>query len=827
MSGTLYGVGVGPGDPELLTLKAARILRAVPVIAYVAPEGGESLARSIIAEHLENEPVEIALPVPMRADPAIGQEVYDRYAPEIAGHLKAGRDVAVLCEGDPLFYGSFMYLLERLGEECPVEVVPGVSSLGAAAAAAAMPLVSRNESLAVVPATLPEAELESRLRLADCAAILKVGRHVAKVRRVLGRLSMSETKYVERASQDGARVLDLDQAGDKAPYFSMVLARKGEHVVETDLPQGAALVALSESGLELARRLKDALPGASVHAPKGSDAATLLRDLFTQGTPIVGICAAGILVRALATLLADKRCEPPVVAVAVDGSCAVPVLGGHVGANRLARAIADITGGTAAVTTAGDVKFGLALDDPPKGWRVANPEAAKNVAAALLAGGPVGLKVEAGDASWLTDSGAPFADKGELTVTVTDRVVPEPGRGLVLHPQVLALGVGCERGADPEELAGLVEQTLANAGLSPQAVACVVSLDLKADEAAVHELARSLGVAARFFPAQQLEEQTPRLANPSDVVFKAVGCHGVAEGAALAAAGADGQLIVEKNASKRATCAVARAPGLIGAHVGLARGRLAVVGIGPGSDDWRTPEATRVLSEADDVVGYRLYLDLVGDLIAGKTRHESKMTQEEKRARMALDLAAQGKSVALVSSGDAGIYGLASLVFELLDREDKPEWNRLEVSVVPGVSALQAAAARIGAPIGHDFCTISLSDLLTPMDQIERRLRAAADGGFVVALYNPVSKRRRTQLETARKILLTARPPETPVVLARNLGRAEESVTVMTLGELTPDHADMLTLVLVGNAQTRVTERGVNLWAYTPRGYEKKMEPKP
>ena len=601
---------------------------------------------------------------------------------------------------------------------------------------------------------------------------------------------------------------------------------------QPQVPAGAALVALSPGGLELARRLAAVLPAARVHGlagrAEGADEAFTetvphLRRLFAEGVPIIGVCAAGIIIRALAPGLADKRAEPPVVAVAEDGAAAVPLLGGHAGANALARAIAAATGGVAAVTTAGDVRLGLALDEPPTGWRVTNPDAAKDVVAALLAERPVALRVEAGDAGWLTGSAANFADDGELSVLVTERAVAEPGRDLVLHPPVLALGVGCERGAGAEELSALVDATLAAAGLAPDAVACVASLDLKMDEAAVHAAAGRLGVPARFFTAAELEAEAPRLANPSEVVFRAVGVHGVAEGAALAAAGPDATLVVEKTASARATCAVARATGGIEAMaVGRAQGRLAVVGIGPGGPEWRTPEATHALAEAGDVVGYGLYLDLLGNLIAGAKRHETPLSQEEGRVRKALDLAAEGRAVALVSSGDAGIYALAALVFELLDAEDRPEWNRIALSVVPGVSALQAAAARIGAPLGHDFCAISLSDLLTPWPEIERRLGAAAAGDFIVALYNPVSKRRRRQLAAARDILAAGRPPGTPVVLARNLGRDGETVEVIRLDELTPDHADMLTVILVGNSRTRAIERGTKGWVYTPRGYADK-----
>ena len=592
-------------------------------------------------------------------------------------------------------------------------------------------------------------------------------------------------------------------------------------------------VALTQTGLDLANALKAALPGAETHGFVGrtegadvtfSDTAGHLRWLFAEGRPIIAVSAAGIVIRALAGGLADKANEPPVLAVAEDGSSVVPLLGGHGGANRLAKILAEASGGVAAITTTGDLRLGIALDDPPTGWTVGNRPAAKSVAAALLAGQPVALHVEAGDAAWLIDSDIEFSDGASLAVRVTDKIAAETNDDLILHPPVLAIGVGCERDATAAELQALVAATLAEAGLAAGAVACVVSVDVKADEAAVHAVAESLGVPARFFTAAELEREAPRLANPSDVVFAEVGCHGVAEGAALAAVGATGALTVSKRKSARATCAIATAPGAIdAADVGRKRGRLTVVGIGPGSAEWRTPAVTRALAAADEVVGYGLYLDLIGDVIAGKPRRDSALSEEEARVRHALERAATGLNVALVSSGDAGIYALATLAFELLDRENRDDWNRLAIAVEPGVSALQAAASRIGAPIGHDFCTISLSDLLTPWPEIEKRLQAAAEGDFVVALYNPVSKRRRHQLQRAQEILSAYRPAETPVVLARNLGREGESVAVIPLSELTPDSADMLTLVLIGNSQTRNIERGQNRWVYTPRGYESKL----
>jgi cobalt-precorrin 5A hydrolase/precorrin-3B C17-methyltransferase len=400
---------------------------------------------------------------------------------------------------------------------------------------------------------------------------------------------------------------------------------------------------------------------------------------------------------------------------------------------------------------------------------------------------------------------------------------------LVYHPRALAVGVGCERGAEPEELQALVRDTLAEAGLAEAAVGVVASIDVKADEPAVHAAARFFDVPARFFDADRLESEAPRLMNPSDVVFREVGCHGVAEGAALAAVGPTGRLVVAKRRSTRATCAVAAAPApLDPTQLGQPRGRLMIVGIGPGQASWRTPEAEAWLAGASDIVGYHLYLDLLGELTAGKACHGLDLGAEIERARLALDLAGSGRQVALVSSGDAGIYAMATLVFELLESEAAPSWQRIDVAVTPGISALQAAAARAGAPLGHDFCCVSLSDLLTPWEAIERRVRAAAEGDFVVAFYNPVSRRRVTQLAAARDLLLAQRPPDTPVVLARNLGRESESTTMTTLGDLDPAAVDMLTVVIVGSTQSRRIARGDGgAWIYTPRGYAAKRTGEP
>jgi cobalt-precorrin 5A hydrolase/precorrin-3B C17-methyltransferase len=594
------------------------------------------------------------------------------------------------------------------------------------------------------------------------------------------------------------------------------------------LPENAAVVVLGPSGAALGRRVCGLLPGARLFGPqeRAGDwdesyerVVPLLAALFAVGRPIVGLCASGILIRAVAPLVLDKREEPAVVALAEDGSVAVPLLGGHHGGNAIARMLAAAFGGTAAITTAGDLRLGIALDEPPPGWRIADPEQVKPVAAALLAGEAVTLVEEAAVADWLRAGSVPWVPAAPHRILVTDRLPPAATTDLVFHPPVLALGIGCERGCSAVEVAALARDTLAAAGLAAGAVAAVVSVELKADEPAIHALAEALGVPARFFPASRLLQETDRLTVRSEPAFRATGCWGVAEGAALAAAGAAGELVVPRRQSRRATCAVARAPAALdAARIGRPRGRLALVGIGPGDPAWRTPEATALLAAAEDIVGYRLYLDLLGPAIAGKERHDSAIGAEEERARLALDLAAAGCSVALVSSGDAGIYGLAALVFELLDRGGRRDWSAVEVVVAPGITAMQAAAARIGAPLGHDFCAVSLSDLLIPWDAIAARLRAAASADFVVALYNPRSQRRQQRLAEAAVILLEHRPPETPCLVARNLGRAGESHRILRLDELPTAEADMLSLVLVGSRRTRLLA-GAPPRLYTPRGY--------
>jgi cobalt-precorrin 5A hydrolase / precorrin-3B C17-methyltransferase len=577
-----------------------------------------------------------------------------------------------------------------------------------------------------------------------------------------------------------------------------------------------AIVVLGPTALPLARKLRGPL-FAEIHGPEGLEGCNViyakatdhLAELFRAGRPIIGICASGILIRAIGALAIDKQSEPPVIAVSEGGAAVVPLLGGHHGANELAQRIASITSGHAAITTASDVVLGVSLDEVPEGYALADPTLVKQATARLLRGERL-LFIE-GQAPWLNTIASP---EGTIPVAVSIRV-PQEG-AITYHPKTLAVGIGCERGASIQEVQQLVSETLEQFLISPAAIGCFASIDLKEDEAAIAAFGD-----VRFFSTKELNAQSGRIAKPSEIVRAEVGTPSVAEAAALAAAGPDAQLIVTKQKSKRATVAIAEAPAPILAAAGRTRGCVHVVGLGPGTPSLRSPLATSALAGTTDWVGYTLYLDLAKDQHTDQRLHEFPLGGEEDRCRHAIKLAKEGKQVALICSGDAAIYAMAALVYELIDREP----CRVGVEVHPGISAFQLASARAGALIGHDFCCISLSDLLTPWEAIERRVKSAAEGDFVIAFYNPRSLKRVDQIIRAFEFLKPHRHPDTPVILASNLGRPEENVRVLNFSEFDPQDVDMLTVVLVGSSQSRVLKRGDGkAYAYTPRGYAKKMD---
>ncbi|MEU8916481.1 precorrin-2 C(20)-methyltransferase [Streptomyces nigrescens] len=563
LTGRLYGVGLGPGDPSLMTVRAVQIIAGADVIAYHSARHGRSIARSIAAEHLRADHIEEALIYPVTTESTDHpggyrgalDEFYETAAARLAVHLDAGRTVAVISEGDPLFYGSYQHMHKRLAHRYPTEVIPGVTSVSAAAARLGKPLAEADEVLTILPGTLPEEELTARLASTDTAVVMKLGRTFPTVRRAMERSGrLPEAHYVERATMTGERTEKLaDIDAETVPYFSVSVVPS---------------------------RIAD-LP-------------------------------------------------PATVATRVEGAVAV----------------APGTG--TAASPDGPDGVTSAPDGPG--------EAAPSDAADHLAGSPDGPDKVAASAACPDETGASSAYTGEVVV----------------------------------------------------------------------------------------------------------------------------------------------------------------VGTGPAGPLWLTPESRGALAAAEDLVGYTTYLDRV-PLRPGQRRHASDNKVESERAELALDLARRGRRVAVVSGGDPGIFAMATAVLEVACQAP---YRAIPVRVLPGVTAANAAAARAGAPLGHDYAVISLSDRLKPWEVIAERLHAAAGADLALALYNPGSRSRTWQVRKARELLLEHRAPDTPVILARDIGGPEESVRTVHLADLDPHQVDMRTLLIVGSSQTQAARRddGTEV-VWTPRRY--------
>ncbi|MGW0970199.1 precorrin-3B C(17)-methyltransferase [Streptomyces sp. NPDC002516] len=533
--------------------------------------------------------------------------------------------------------------------------------------------------------------------------------------------------------------------------------------------------------------------------------ADAVRRAFAECDQVVCFLATGAVVRLVAPLLGDKRSDPGVVCVDEAGRFAVSLVGGHAGgANELACEVGELLGAEPVVTTATDAVGVPGLDTlalPVEGDLA-------GVSRAVLDGEPVLLERES---AWPLPAlppnvGSP-ASPGAAVVRVSDRVREGAAREVVLRPPTLVVGVGASRGAPVEEVLDLVADALRDAGLSISSVAELATVDAKSEEPGLVGAAARLGVPLVTYGAGELAAVT--VPNPSGAPLAAVGTPSVAEAAALIGGG---ELLVPKRKSVRAdglpamaTCAVVRRP---------ARGRLAVVGLGPGARDLLTPRATAELRRAAVLVGLDQYVDQIRDLLRpGTLVLESGLGAEEERARTAVAEARRGQAVALIGSGDAGVYAMASPA--LAEASDD-----IDVVGVPGVTAALAAGAILGAPLGHDHVSISLSDLHTPWEVIERRVRAAAEADIVVTFYNPRSRGRDWQLPKALAVLSEHREPGTPVGVVRNASRPDESSRVTTLGSLDPGIVDMMTVVTVGNTATReIAGRMV-----TPRGYRWQKE---
>ena len=498
-------------------------------------------------------------------------------------------------------------------------------------------------------------------------------------------------------------------------------------------------------------------------------------------------------------MLEAKVRDPGVVCVDDAGRFAVALVGGHGGgANALAGRVASALGAAPVVTTASDALSLPALDllGTELGFRREDGSDLAAVGAALVSGERVTLHSER---RWplgpLPENVVRAEELEPPVILISDRLVSAPRPAAVYRPPSLLVGVGCSRGAGAGEILALVRSSLAEAKLSEKSIASLASIEVKSDEAGLLEAAERLGVPLRFYTAEELSAiEAP---NPSSAVEGAVGTPSVAEASVLASGA---ELLVEKRKSGNATAAVGRLP---------VRGRLFLVSLGPGEDSLIPPLAREALTASELVVGLGQYVDRIGHLLRPGTRVSTLPLGEEiERAKRALAEARAGGSVALVSGGDVGVYAMASPALELADED-------VDVTVVPGVTAAQAAASLLGSPLGHDHCSISLSDLLTPWEVIRERVRAAAEADFVVSLYNPRSKGRDWQLGEAREILLEHRSSDTPAGIVRDAYREGQRVILTSLGSLHPGSVDMLTIVIIGSSRTEVRAGRM----VTPRGY--------
>lgn len=589
---------------------------------------------------------------------------------------------------------------------------------------------------------------------------------------------------------------------------------------------GISYFSLTAGGALLALKLRDRF-GGTAHLPRChslgcercnpfDSIAEALPERFREGDTLVCVMASGIVFRLLAPHLRSKQEDPAVIVVDEDGRFAIPLLGGHAaGANRLAEAIARFLGGEAAITTSSDVQGLTAPDEVARllGACPVDIEELRRVTALLVNGGEVCIEAESDPGiegyRWVRPGGPVDGSAGRLLVShkVTGASAGDGIPTAKLVPRMVAAGIGCRRGTPAEAIVEAVEAACGRCGIEPMAVGRLASVELKSDEPGLAGAAAALGASLAFYPA--IELKSLGIAG-SDFVEERTGTPAVSEPAALLAAGEGAGTIMGKTSFGPVTVALALGRESLSRPGGGGGGEVAVVGIGAGTGDLLTGEAAAALREANVIIGYRTYIEQVKKLYPGQEFISGSMGAELERCHQALELARSGKRVAMVSSGDPGVYGMAGPLIE--------EAGGTPVRILPGVTAAQIAAARLGAPLMNDYVTLSLSDLLTPRDEVLRRVAAAAASDLVICLYNPTSRKRRPLFEEACGVIAAYRPAGTIVGMVRNAGAGDEEVSIFSLAELPGRDVDMRSLIIIGNSKTTVT--GGRL--VTTRGYESK-----
>lgn len=615
---------------------------------------------------------------------------------------------------------------------------------------------------------------------------------------------------------------------------------------------------ITNAGYGLAHRLRSLYPDARIVKFTSVGARRTIPVQWAECKNLIFIMATGIVVRTIAPLLKDKKTDPAVVVLDEKGEYAISLLSGHLGgANRISKEIAEFLKGDAVITTASDVNDLPSIDlwAEENNLVIENWNLVPKVASGLINKGEVKVYIDEGvehelslPDEFLKVNNMKYA---QVVITNTHSELRTSDSKLFLRPKNLVIGIGCNSGTSGDEIEDVVRTVLEKNSLSFISIHTLATLDKKGSEQGLISFAGKYGFEIRIFSPDELNSlfnRQPSSISLSNAALRATGAKAVAEPSALLAAGADA-LLVKKQKRGNVTVAVAEKKESGSSQVRkierknlrtyelerlCASGKLYIVGTGPGGAEHITPRAQEAIRESDVIVGYETYLELIEDLIKDKEVVSTGMTQEVDRCRKAVEIALSGKTVSIISGGDPGIYAMAGLVFEILSAEARKggsakektselprlRTSALSVEVIPGISALNACAARLGAPLMHDFASISLSDRLTPWEVIERRLKAAAKADFVIALYNPKSKGRPEHIHKAQKIILKQRRPETPVGIVKGAMRENEEIIITDLKDMLDHDIDMQTTVIVGNSRTFVWDKRM----ITPRGYEKKFK---
>ncbi|MEE8358216.1 MAG: precorrin-3B C(17)-methyltransferase [Candidatus Hydrothermarchaeales archaeon] len=590
-----------------------------------------------------------------------------------------------------------------------------------------------------------------------------------------------------------------------------------------------AILAVTKNGVETGKKIADILEEETTlyvnkkFSTKGVETidgslADFMGELFQTFDALVFVMAVGIVVRSISGYVKDKRTDPAVVVVDEMGKQSISLLSGHLGgANDLANLIAKKIGAKAVVTTATDIQGKPSVEDLAKVLRleIKDFEKAKAINAAIVNGEKVGI---------FSDFRLPFDLKDNLhfynfseinakrkefdaLVIITNKKVDKvDAPHIILRPKNLLIGIGSKKGISKNDVLDAIHYTLNHAGLSVESVKLLATADFKSKEEGIIRASEELGVPLKAVEKEKIKEIEDRF-DRSTFVQENVGVGAVSEPAAVLA-GENTRLVQKKIKRKGVTIAIAEEGKMVG--------RILLVGIGPGNKEHMTQKAVDAIKKADVVVGYGTYLALIEEFLDNKEVISKDMTQEVERAKTAIKKAEEGMTVAVVCSGDPGVYAMASVVYEYLKEKNL----KIYVEVIPGVTSANASAAILGSPLGHDFAVISLSDLLTPWEAIEKRLKNAAESNFVIVLYNPKSKKRQWQIERAREILLRYKDLETPVGIVKNAMREGEAVVITSLGDMLSHPIDMLTTVIIGNSETFVYDGKM----ITPRGYKRKYD---